>query len=84
MSILNINNIFIKSKQIRFVLFFFFFVGLGFDTQGLSHTSSPFCSGYFGDGVSQIICLAWPQTMILPNLAKIIGKSHRCLAKTVF
>jgi hypothetical protein len=26
----------------------------------LSHTSSPFCSGYFGDGVSQIICQGWP------------------------
>jgi hypothetical protein len=26
----------------------------------LSHTSSPFCSGYFGDGVSQTICLDWP------------------------
>jgi hypothetical protein len=30
----------------------------------LSHTFSPFCSGYFGDGVSQAICLGWPETMI--------------------
>jgi hypothetical protein len=26
----------------------------------LSHTSSPFCSGYFGDGVSPTICLGCP------------------------
>jgi hypothetical protein len=32
----------------------------------LSHFSSPFCSGDFGDGVSQwTICLGWPQTRIL-------------------
>jgi hypothetical protein len=32
----------------------------------LSHTSSPFCSGYFGDGVSPTICLGCPWTLILP------------------
>jgi hypothetical protein len=42
--------------------FFFFFLGSGVCTQGfvlikqmlycLSHTSRPFCFGYFGDGVS--------------------------------
>jgi hypothetical protein len=32
----------------------------------MSHPSSPFCSGYFGDGgVSQTIYLDWPQTIIL-------------------
>jgi hypothetical protein len=25
----------------------------------LSHSSSPFCSGYFGNGVLQTICLGW-------------------------
>jgi hypothetical protein len=29
------------------------------------HTSSPLCSGYFGDGVSWTICLGWPWTEIL-------------------
>jgi hypothetical protein len=32
----------------------------------LNHTSSPFCSGYFGDGVSWTICLGWPWTAVLP------------------
>jgi hypothetical protein len=33
----------------------------------LSHASSPFCCGYFGDGgvVPLTICLGWPQTRIL-------------------
>jgi hypothetical protein len=26
----------------------------------LSHASSPFCSGSFGDGVSWTICPGWP------------------------
>jgi hypothetical protein len=26
----------------------------------LSYISSTFCSGYFGDGISWIICLGWP------------------------
>jgi hypothetical protein len=26
----------------------------------LSHISSPFCSGYLGDGVSRTICPGWP------------------------
>jgi hypothetical protein len=30
----------------------------------LSHTSSPFCSGYFRDGISQSICPGWPWTFI--------------------
>jgi hypothetical protein len=28
----------------------------------LSHTSSPFCSGYFGDGVLGSICLGYPSS----------------------
>jgi hypothetical protein len=48
----------------------------------LNHTSSSFCSGYFGDwGVSGTICLDWPQTVILPisasKVARIIGMSHQ-------
>jgi hypothetical protein len=45
-----------------------------------SHTSSPFCSGYFGDGISWNICQCWPQTSILPisasQIARITGMSH--------
>jgi hypothetical protein len=42
--------------------------GFVFGKQALycfSHTSSPFCSGYFGDGVLATICLGWPGTGIL-------------------
>jgi hypothetical protein len=39
----------------------------------LSHTSSPFNSGYFGDGVSQTICPGWSQTMIFPVSASQIA-----------
>jgi hypothetical protein len=46
----------------------------------LSHTSSPLCSGYFGDGISQTIYSGWPQTSMLPisasQVAKITGVSH--------
>jgi hypothetical protein len=35
----------------------------------LSHTASPFYSGYFGNGVSQTICPCWPSTVILPDLS---------------
>jgi hypothetical protein len=71
---------------------FFFFWKTRVWTQGFSlakqtlyhfsHTSSPFCSGYFGDGgVSQTICLGWPLSTILPisvsQVAKITGMSHQ-------
>jgi hypothetical protein len=50
----------------------------------LSHTSSPFCSGNFGDGVSQIICLVWLQTLVLLTssfqVAGVTGVSYQCLA----
>jgi hypothetical protein len=43
----------------------------------LSHASSPFCCGYFGDGVSWTICLCWPWTTILPisafQVARLLG-----------
>jgi hypothetical protein len=74
-----------------FVLFCFF-SGTGVWTKGctltkwvqLSHTSSPFCSGCFGDGVLRTICSGWPQTAILlilrisaSQVARIIGMSHK-------
>jgi hypothetical protein len=37
----------------------------------LTHTSCPFCCGYFEAKVLQTICLGWPQTMIL-----LISASH--------
>jgi hypothetical protein len=46
----------------------------------LNHTSSPFCSGYFGDGVLWTICPGWPPTIILLisafQVARITGMSH--------
>jgi hypothetical protein len=45
-------------QALLFFSFFFLLVGLGFELGSkqalyrLSHTSSPFCSGYFGDGLS--------------------------------
>jgi hypothetical protein len=50
----------------------------------LIHSSSPFCSGYFGDRVLQTICPGWPQTEILlisvSQVAGIRGMSHQHLA----
>jgi hypothetical protein len=60
--------------------FFFFLVGLGFELSAwwaqyhLSHTSSPFCSGYFGDGVSRSICPGWSQTSILSVSASWVAR----------
>jgi hypothetical protein len=77
----------------------FVFAGTGVWTQGfslaklllwhLSHTSSPFYSGYFKDGVSWTICPGWLPTEILQisasQVARIIGMSHQhSLKKTVF
>jgi hypothetical protein len=54
----------------------------------LSHISSPFCSGYFGDGVSETICLGWPPTTILwisaSPVARMTGRSHRCPGLLIF
>jgi hypothetical protein len=47
----------------------------------LVHASSTFYSGYFGNGVSSVICLGWPQSAILlissSQVARITGMSHR-------
>jgi hypothetical protein len=47
----------------------------------LSHTSSLFCSGYFGDGVLETICLGWLRILILPisasQVTRIISLSHQ-------
>jgi hypothetical protein len=57
----------------------------------ISHTSSSFCFSCFGNGVSQIICQGWLQTVILPlpisasQVARIIDMSHRvCNILTIF
>jgi hypothetical protein len=80
-----------------FYLIFYFLVGLGFEVSFalakevlycLSHTSSSFCSGYFGAGISQMICLGWPHAMILQisasQVARITGVSHQSLANLKF
>jgi hypothetical protein len=74
--------------------FFSFFGGAGIWTQGfalthqmfypLSNTSSPFCSVYFGDGISQAICLGWLWTSILRISARIIGTNHQSMADFLF
>jgi hypothetical protein len=70
----------------------------GFWTQGFvlakqalcssSHTSSSFCSGYFGNGMSWTICSGWPWATILlisaSQVARIIGVSHQCPAAAKF
>jgi hypothetical protein len=47
----------------------------------LNHTSCPFCSSYFGSGVSRTIFEDWLQTAVLPisasQVAGIIGVSTR-------
>jgi hypothetical protein len=40
----------------------------------LNHISSPFCSGYFGDGVLWTICPRWPRTLILPISASWVAR----------
>jgi hypothetical protein len=68
----------------------FFISGTGFSNQALyylSHTSSPFCSGYFGDG-GLANYLGWPRTLILlilaSQIARIIHVSHLHPANTQF
>jgi hypothetical protein len=54
----------------------------------LSHTSSPFWSGYFRDGVSLTIFPGWPGTSILPisasQIARITGVSHGACLRMSF
>jgi hypothetical protein len=73
-------------------LIFFFCGGTRVPTQGfilakqglakqalyhLSHTSSPFCPGYFGDGVLRTTYPGWPWTVSLPiSASRIIGVNH--------
>jgi hypothetical protein len=51
----------------------------------LSHSSSPFCSGYFGDEISWTICPGWPRTTIhlisASQVARITVMNHQHLAK---
>jgi hypothetical protein len=69
------------------IIYLFIFAGTGVWTQVfetakqvltklycLSHTSSPFCSSYFGDGVSWTICPDWLWTSILPSLATQVAR----------
>jgi hypothetical protein len=45
----------------------------------LTYTSHAFCSGYFGEGFSQIICPSWSQIAILisaSQVARISGMIH--------
>jgi hypothetical protein len=55
---------------------------------GLSHFCSPFCSGYFRDGVSQTLCVDWPWSVILlisaTQVEKIAHMSHWCPALGFF
>jgi hypothetical protein len=54
----------------------------------LSCTSSPFCSGYFGGGISETISLGWPQSVILPisasQVARITGTSHQYWIRRIY
>jgi hypothetical protein len=59
----------------------FFFIELEFvleayasraGTISLEHNSSLFFSGYFGDGVSQTICIDRPKRMIFPISASAV------------
>jgi hypothetical protein len=49
----------------------------------LNHTSSPFCSGYFGDRVLRTSYPCWPGTSVLPisasKVARITGVNHNNL-----
>jgi hypothetical protein len=79
----------IQSYKLLFKLFFFS-CGTGVWTQGFalakqalycwSHTPSPFCSGYFGDGASWALCPGWTGTLIFlisaSHIARITGVSH--------
>jgi hypothetical protein len=46
---------------------FFFFLVLGFELRvyTLSHSTGPFCGGFFQDRVSRTICPSWLQIAIL-------------------
>jgi ABC-type Fe3+ transport system permease subunit len=73
---------------ISFSFPFFVVLGLEFRAFTLSHSTSPFCDGYFWDRVSWTICLSWLQTVILlisaSWVARITGVSHWHLAENNF
>jgi hypothetical protein len=64
----------------------FFLVDLGFELRALHLQSrhsttwatpggvTPFCCGYFEDGISWTICLGWPWTLILPISASQVAR----------
>jgi hypothetical protein len=56
----------------------------------LSHTSSPFCSGYFGDGglmnyLPRLASTYHPPDLLISasQVAKITDVSHQCLASSI-
>jgi hypothetical protein len=63
----------VKKEVIVFFFNFYFLLGLGFELRALcsqsqhwlSHTSSSFCSGYFGDEMLWTIYQDWPWTIVL-------------------
>jgi hypothetical protein len=80
-----------KRKETAYMFYLFILVGLGFELRAshhcLNHTSSPFCSGYFGDGglVNYLPGLTSNHDPPLPpisasQVARIIGVSYWCLA----
>jgi hypothetical protein len=69
------------------VLFFFLVVlGLELRAYTLSHSTSPFCEGFFWDRILQTICQGWLWTSVLLIaafwIASITGVSHRCPGST--
>jgi hypothetical protein len=54
----------LKQEDIK-VFCFVLVLGLEIRACTLSHSTSPFCDGYFQDRISQTICLGWLGTMIL-------------------
>jgi hypothetical protein len=84
----------IHSKHKHVVLFFFFLVrrvwnqGRSRCSTYLSHTSSPFCSGYFRDWVLRTVCPGWPQTSIflisVSQIIRITGMSYRYRSHSYF
>jgi hypothetical protein len=65
-ALLNINNFLLAFEDFIsfFIIYLFTFVALGLELRAftLSHSTSPFCDGFFEIGS---ICLGWLRTMIL-------------------
>jgi hypothetical protein len=64
-------------------------VGLGFELKGFEpHLQPIFALVYFGEGISQTICLSWLPTTVLPisasHIARMTGMSHQHPAPTFF